>query len=457
MRERLAPAVFRLPIEKIRAGYKTDVYFNRTRQILTVDKHNPRVTMQVFQKQDGATVCGVDHALAILHAGSGYYEAPEKAEKLFERYLGVEQQAYGDRRRIRSLMWAEYESVARERFEIGKALAELWVDTFADLSIQALWDGAMVANRESVMLIEGNLRDFVHLETLYLGALTDGTCVATNTRRVVEAAGDKPVIMFGARHKSHESQAGDGYAAYIGGTSAVSTMEQGEYWGSKGTGTIPHALIAAYDGDTVLATLKFDEVINGRPAGFSTRPLGSSERSSPMTRDGSLQEFDPAATRVNVVSLVDFDNDSIETSLAVARALDGRLWGVRLDTSENMIDRAIWQEIQARTRGADGNPQGVSPRLVQLVREALDREGFPEVKIVASGGFNPEKITRFQRLGVPVDMFGVGSALFAGAAGAYDYTADVVRPVAKVGRQYRANKRLEQLDTRAYSHRDDTP
>jgi nicotinate phosphoribosyltransferase len=122
----------------------------------------------------------------------------------------------------------------------------------------------------------------------------------------------------------------------------------------------------------------------------------------------------------------------------VARALGPRLWGVRLDTSGTLVDRALWPEM------GYFDPRGVNPRLVEKVREALDAEGFERVKIVVSGGFDVEKITEFERLGVPVDSYGVGSALIRGQN---DFTADVVltdgRPSAKVGRTYIPNPRLE--------------
>lgn len=416
-RERLSPQLFRLPIEKIRAGYKTDVYFNRTRQILKDDRHHPRVTMQLFQKVERAVVCGTDQTLAILHTGTGHYENPALAESLFERFLELERQAYLMWLNLKSTDWEEYQRINREIFDTSKKLSELWVDKFGQLSIKSLHDGDEAAARETVMLLEGDLRNFVHLETVYLGALTQGTCVATNTRNIVEAAGGKPILIFGARHRSLESQAGDGYAAFIGGAKAVSTNEQGEYWGSKGIGTIPHCLIAAYGGNTTIATLKFQEYID---------------------------------SSVNVVSLVDFDNDSVGTSLAVARALGGGLWGVRLDTSENMIDRSIWEDVQNRNRGADSDTRGVNPRLVWNVREALNTAGFTQVRIIVSGGFNAGKIEKFERLGVPVDSYGVGSAMFEGSDGKYDYTADVVRPTAKVGRAYNPNPRLEELDKEKY-------
>lgn len=141
---------------------------------------------------------------------------------------------------------------------------------------------------------------------------------------------------------------------------------------------------------------------------------------------------------MNVTVLVDFENDSVRTALDVARALGPRLWGVRLDTSEALVDRSLWEEM------GDFKPNGVNPRLVLKVREALDREGFETVRIVVSGGFTVEKIREFEEDDVPVDAYGVGSSLIRGSN---DFTADIVitdgQPSAKVGRRYRPNPRLE--------------
>ena len=195
------------------------------------------------------------------------------------------------------------------------------------------------------------------------------------------------------------------WAAHVAGAIGVSTDAQASWWGSEGVGTVPHALIAAYGGDTVLATRKFAEYIGAE---------------------------------IRVMTLVDFENDAVRTSLEVARALDGRLYGVRLDTSEMLVDRSVLPQM-GRFR-----PTGVNPQLVWNVRRALDAEGFGEVRIIASGGFTVEKIEMFEREGVPVDAYGVGSSLFQGR---FDFTADVVRidgrPVSKVGREYRPNPRLE--------------
>jgi nicotinate phosphoribosyltransferase len=194
----------------------------------------------------------------------------------------------------------------------------------------------------------------------------------------------------------------------VGAPIGVTTDEQASWWGGKGVGTVPHALISAYGGDTVLAATRFAEW---------------------------------APPDLNVVVLVDFENDSVRTSLEVARALGPRLWGVRLDTSENLVDKSLWDEL------GDFKPTGVNERLVRKVRAALDDAGFEDVRIVVSGGFTVEKIREFEERGVPVDSYGIGSSLIRGSN---DFTADVVvtggKPTAKAGRRYRPNPRLELVD-----------
>jgi nicotinate phosphoribosyltransferase len=147
------------------------------------------------------------------------------------------------------------------------------------------------------------------------------------------------------------------------------------------------------------------------------------------------------ADEMNVTVLVDFENDSVRTALEVADALGDKLWGVRLDTSELMVDRALWPDM------GDFQPTGVNPRLVAKVREALNAEGFGHVRVICSGGFTAERIQAFEAAGVPVDSYGVGSSLLKGTA---DYTADVVlregRPCAKVGRRFRGSARLRPVD-----------
>lgn len=278
------------------------------------------------------------------------------------------------------------------------------------LTVHALYDGDRIEPWETVMTIEGEYTLFAHLETLYLGVLGRRTLITTNVVQVLEAANGKPVIFMPARHDHWKVQTGDGYAAFVAGRIVgapvgVTTDDQASWWGGRGIGTVPHSLIASYGGNTVLAATKF-------------------------------AEWAPPDTNVTV--LVDFENNSVETALAVARALGDKLWGVRLDTSESLVDRSLWDEM------GDFKPTGVNERLVWKVREALDRDGFERLKIVVSGGFTLDKIRDFETRGVPVDAYGIGSSLIRGAN---DFTADVVladgRPSGKVGRRFRANERME--------------
>ncbi len=363
-RPRLSPDVFALPVERLREGYYSDAYFNFSKYVLEAHDLHPRVTMQVFQKQTAAVIGGMDEALAMLRLCSGRY--------------------------------------------VTEGGVRRWLPGWDELTVRALYDGDECDPWETALTIEGDYSLFAHLETVYLGALTRRTLISTNVRRVVEAAHGKPILFFPARFDHYRVQTGDGYAAHIAGAIGVSTDAQATWWGGKGIGTVPHGLIAACGGDTVLATRLFADV------------------------------YYP---EINVTALVDFDNDCASTSLAVARVLGERLWGVRLDTAETLVDRSLWHKM------GQFRPNGVAPELVWEVRRALDAEGFQRVQIVVSGGFNPERIAAFEAAGVPADAYGVGSSLLRGTA---DFTADVVllngEPCAKVGRTYRPNPRLELVE-----------
>jgi nicotinate phosphoribosyltransferase len=114
---------------------------------------------------------------------------------------------------------------------------------------------------------------------------------------------------------------------------------------------------------------------------------------------------------------------------------------VRLDTSETLVDRSLFDEM------GGFKPTGVNYRLVEKVRAQLDEAGHQNVRIVASGGFTAPRIREFEAAGIPVDAYGVGSSLIRGQN---DFTADVVllegRPCAKVGRGYSPNPRLEKVE-----------
>ncbi len=396
---------------RIKKGYYSDTYFNRTKDILEKDEYYPTLKMQVFQRNNDTCLCGIDEAIGIIRESLG--------------------------------------------------------DKFDQLKIMALHDGDIVNAWETVMTIEGNYALFAHLETVYLGALARGTKVATNVYRCVKEARGKPILFFPARFDTYLVQAKDGYSYNIGRGATkgggVSTDAQGEWWGSKGLGTIPHALIAAYDGNTVRAALKFAE------------------------------HTDPEVKRI---VLVDYNNDCVNTTLAVADAFFTRylktkdkryeLFAVRLDTSGTMVDSSVRKDMDMNEYLGSFKPTGVNPQLVRNVAYALKarvsgngalwmnpcnenklmlemlsimpdtdtyalaRNFFFNIGIVVSGGFTPKKIKEFESLNLPVAAYGVGSSLFSGN---FDFTADIVQKLvngkwvhnAKKGRKYNENPRLTQV------------
>lgn len=441
--KRLTDETFKLDIERMRRAWYSDKYFENVGIMLTrlaeggytYQGKTPRlpegippegiavgdieVEMQWFTRRMGATVVvGVDKALAMLRHCTGYWDD------------------------------------------------ESFVGTWDDLQVWAVHDGSLVhyngdpTQVQPVMRVRGRYRDFALLETATLGILTRSSRVATNVYQTLIAARGKPVYFFPARFDLHEVQAADGYAYDIAVerfnldyaqklSPLVSTDAQGDWWGGAGAGTVAHAAIASFLSDTAEAMLCFASIL-------------------------------PAD--VPRIALVDFNNDSVADSLAVLDAMFARyrqlmddgdeveagkylLYGVRLDTSGNLRDVGVT---------LTGDPEldlGVTPRLVLIVRQALDnaweRWDLPpawreqaraycrEVRIVVSGGFRPEKINLFEKLDVPVDMYGVGSSLFDNHGPTVtDFTADVVRvkvhdqwiDMAKVGRAPGDNPELERVN-----------
>jgi nicotinate phosphoribosyltransferase len=441
--KRLTNETFKLDIERMRRGWYSDKYFESITAMLAacaesgyrytgrfsnlrgadlsdVDVGNLHVEMQWFTRRPGAiVVVGVDKALAMIRGCAGYL--------------------HGDR----------------------------FVETWDQLEVEAVHDGATVTYNGDpmrvlpVLRVRGRYRDFAMLETPTLGILTRASRVATNVYQTFIAARGKPVLFFPARFDAHEVQAGDGYAyniavqrfnADFGGQIGpfVSTDAQGDWWGGAGGGTVAHAAIACFFGDTAAAMLAF----------AATRP--------------------PSIPRI---ALVDFNNDSVTDSLQTLKAMFDkyrelmdrgeqaeaekyRLYGVRLDTSGSVRD------VSVPPLGEATLDLGVTPRLVFNVRGALDHAGeaweLPDewrerardfcrhIRIVVSGGFTPDKIKRFEKLGVPADIYAVGSWLFNNSdhdGTVTDFTADVVRikvhgewvDLVKVGRKRCDNPDLQRV------------
>ena len=286
------------------------------------------------------------------------------------------------------------------------ALLKLCADDWSALTVNALYEGDFYDDWDTVLTVEGPYEAFAHLETLCLGALRRRTKICTNAKLITNAARAKPVIFFGARDDVFWTQAGDGYAAMAGGVKSVSTDAQASLFGGKSVGTIPHALIAAFGGDTVKATKRFAELVH---------PMSTSSRC--RLRQRLREDVDRRRAGARGTTVGRAARHRREHGGQVDRAADGQLQADRRE-------RAARVERAQRAR----------------------RRGFGEVKIIVSGGFDVARITDFEEDGVPVDAYGVGAALFDGR---FDFTADIVqvngKPQSKAGRKLRENSRLERV------------
>jgi len=287
------------------------------------------------------------------------------------------------------------------------AMLRTGVPDWSRLQVHALYDGDKVSDAEPVMTVSGPYADFAHLEPLLPGVLARRTRVCTNARALAEAARPKPVLVMLPEHDHWLTHAGDGAAAALGGAWDLAGDVRPGGRGGSPVITVPHGLIGACGGSTVQA---------------AQRALAA------------------AAADAQALVPVDYENDATRTAVEVARALEGRLWGVRLSTSDHLVDRSILDQMGTFP------PAGVNPQLVWNVRNALDAEGLGEVRLVASGDFPVDRMRAFEEDGVPVDAYEVGAALHHGQ---FDFTADVVevdgRLHARAGRSATDGARLERV------------
>ncbi|OGO30395.1 MAG: nicotinate phosphoribosyltransferase [Chloroflexi bacterium RBG_16_56_11] len=311
------------PAPEVISGDTADIYFPRTIDILRKESLNATATMEVFGHRAGV-LCGIEEVKGLL----------------------------------------------AEVLPLDKR--EVW----------ALGEGDTIEAKEVALRITAPYQSYGLYETAIIGMLAHGSGWATAARECARAAGNIPVISFGARHV-HPAVAGVmDYAAVVGGCAGCSSIAGARLAGIEPSGTMPHALIIIV-GDTVKATMLFDK---------------------------------HAPPEVPRVALVDTFKDEVEESLRVAGALREKLQSVRLDTPSE--------------RGR------VTAELVREVRAHLDLGGFPHVGIFVSGGIDPERIAYFRERGAPVDGYGVGS--YISGARPIDFTADLHevdgRAVAKRGR-----------------------
>ncbi len=315
--------------KRLKDGFFSANYFLKTHQIVSQNLKGHIVTMQWFQRRDDVMLCGIDEAIAILHT---FAHNPQ------------------------------------------------------DLEILALNDGDIINKNEPVLKVSGRYEDFGFLESVIDGILARRSSVATNVYWVKKVLGDSPCFSMADRQDDYLTQIGDGYATYVAGINKVSTDAQGLWWGGKGMGTMPHALIEMCQGDVCKAADLYHKTFPNE----------------------------------KVTALIDYNNDVIRDSLKLAKHLGRTLKAVRVDTSLSLIDHYFDDKD---TTGFD--PHGVCKELIFALRKALDDNGFDYVEIVVSSSFTMEKIKEWKKLNVPVDLYGVGTYFVNNST--CGFTGDLVR------------------------------
>lgn len=337
-------------------GFFAANYFLKSRKIVTENAPGHIVTMQWFQRTEDAMLCGVDEAIALIHT-----------------------------------------------FAVDPA----------SLKIEALNDGDLIDANEPVLKVTGKYENFGFLESMIDGILARRSSVATNVYRVMKVLNGGDIFSMADRQDEYNTQIGDGYATYVAGIRKVSTDAQGYWWGGKGMGTMPHALIQICGGDICKASDIYHKTFPNE----------------------------------QVTALIDYNNDVVRDSVKLAKHLGKTLRAVRVDTSKSLIDHYFDDKD---TSGFD--PHGVCKELIFALRKALDDEGFNYVKIIVSSSFTAEKIKEWVKLGVPVDTYGVGTSLINNMT--VGFTGDLVmldgKDEAKEGRKNIPSKRLKPVSYPIY-------
>ena len=311
------------PEEHIKQGKVTDVYFERVRDALRKKGINPLVSMEVRA-----------------------YSLP------------------------RDWQWSVFAGL-EELMELVDGLP---------VSLRVLPEGTLFKAGEPVLSMTGKYLDFGIYETAILGLICQASGIATGAARCKCAAGERPVISFGARRMHPALAPMIERNAFIGGCDGVAVIESAELIGEVPSGTMSHTLVLCTQ-DERLAFEIYDEAV------------------------------DPGVKRV---AIVDTFQDEKFGALYAAEVLGGKLFAVRLDTP--------------------GSRRGDFLKIMREVRWELDIRGYDHVKIFISGGIDEVKITEYNSV---ADAYGVGTNISNSPV--VDFSMDIVeiegKPLAKRGKE----------------------
>ena len=232
-----------------------------------------------------------------------------------------------------------------------------WLASFEPSGdIHAVHDGTVVLANEPIVEITAPIAVAQLLETAVINLTQFSTLVATKAARVAMAARGRPVADFGFRRaQGLETGIEAALAAYVGGGLTTSNVEAGRRHGIEIVGTMAHSFVQSFD----------DEI----------EAFRSFARDHPGNTTLLVDTYDTL--------------EGVRKAIVVAREMrEARheLRAVRLDSGD---------------LGA----------LAKASRKLLDAAGFPDVRILASGGLDERKIGDLLEAGAPIDAFGVGTDL----------------------------------------------
>ena len=215
--------------------------------------------------------------------------------------------------------------------------------------VWAMPEGSLVFPGEPMLRVVAPIIEGQIMETYFLSTLSYQTMIASKAARVVTAAKGRQVVEFGAR-RAHGSQASllAARASAIGGCQGTSNVLAGQQFGMETYGTQAHSWVMAHEDETQ-AFAKF------------------------------LDAFPEHAVLL-------LDTYDVHTAVNRIIAMNRKPAGVRLDSGDLAKDS-------------------------QWVRRELNRAGWTDVKIFASGDLDETRIASLLKKHAAIDAFGVGTAL----------------------------------------------
>src|SRR5207244_4094251 len=187
-------------------------------------------------------------------------KAGEVSDVYFQRTVEI-LQARGDRKRVKAEIYLK--SVPEDGHGgvlagIEEAAARL---DGVPVDVRAMDEGTVFAPYQPVLTVEGVYVDWAQYETALLGLLCQASGIATKAARCKKVAGERQVISFGARRMHPGLAPMIERNAFVGGCDGVAVTKSAELIDADPMGTIPHALVLVI-GDTVEALRAFDEVVD---------------------------------------------------------------------------------------------------------------------------------------------------------------------------------------------------